>query len=195
MLSLYIAFAKLPAKMRLVKEFEEEYFEDDNEDPKSFQHHEQGLSTQRTFHKHVASLTETIRQMGNPFLDEFQDLVALDSRNCADKSVIQTILIWENTGKKQYAEYVKTVLEDRTRSIHNPIKRNSLALFRKPQYKKVNHKGKIKVLQNNVALFGQLYIAMQSRDGDLDEFFTHEVQSFPPSLSDFGKAQAQSPIC
>ena len=43
------------------------------------------------------------------------------------------------------------------------------------------------MLQNNVALFGQLYIAMQSRESDLDEFFAHEVQSFPPSLSDFGE--------
>ena len=28
---------------------------------------------------------------------------------------------------------------------------------------------------------------MQSREGDLEEFFSHEVQSFPPSLSEFGK--------
>ena len=51
---------------------------------------------------------------------------------------------------------------------------------------------KIKVLQNNVALFGQLYISMQSRDGDLKEFFAHEIQSFPPSLSDFGKLHLPS---
>ena len=28
---------------------------------------------------------------------------------------------------------------------------------------------------------------MQSREGYLEEFFCHEVQSFPPSLSEFGK--------
>ncbi len=38
-----------------------------------------------------------------------------------------------------------------------------------------------------MALFGQLYIAMQSRDSDLKEFFSHEAQLFPPSLSEFGK--------
>ena len=38
-----------------------------------------------------------------------------------------------------------------------------------------------------MSLFGQLYISMQSREGDLEEFFSHEVQSFPPSLSEFGK--------
>ena len=43
------------------------------------------------------------------------------------------------------------------------------------------------MLQNNVALFGQLYISMQSRDGDLKEFFAHKIQSFPPALSDLGK--------
>ena len=38
-----------------------------------------------------------------------------------------------------------------------------------------------------MSLFGQLYISMQSREGDLEEFFSHEVQSFPLSLSEFGK--------
>ena len=28
---------------------------------------------------------------------------------------------------------------------------------------------------------------MQKRDGDLFEFLTHEIQTLPPSLSDFGK--------
>jgi len=42
-------------------------------------------------------------------------------------------------------------------------------------------------LQNNVALFGQLYISMQSHDRDLKEFFSHEIRSFPPALSDLGK--------
>ena len=38
-----------------------------------------------------------------------------------------------------------------------------------------------------MSLFGQLYISMQSRERDLEEFFLHEVQSFPPSVSEFGK--------
>ena len=38
-----------------------------------------------------------------------------------------------------------------------------------------------------MALFGQLYISLQNRDGDISEFFAHEVQSYPPSLSEFGK--------
>ncbi|XP_061894509.1 uncharacterized protein LOC133644183 [Entelurus aequoreus] len=174
-----------PEMARLIKEFEEEYLQDDKE---SFQHHEQGLGTQKTFQRQVNSLSDTIRRMGNPFLDVFEELVTLDSRNCADKLVANTMLILEDTGKRQYQEFVKKVLDERTQSIHDPIKRNSLAVFRQPRRKTMSKDGKkIKVLQNNVALFGQLYVAMQSRESNLDEFFTHEVQSFPPSLSDFGK--------
>ena len=48
------------------------------------------------------------------------------------------------------------VIEDLSVSIHQPIKKNSLALFKRPQPKATSKQGKkIKVLQNNVALFGQ----------------------------------------
>ena len=33
---------------------------------------------------------------------------------------------------------------------------------------------------------------MQSRSSDLDEFFSHEIQSYPPALSDFGKLHTPS---
>ena len=126
--------------------------------------------------------------MGNPFLAEFSDLVSLDSRDCADESVIAALYTLEDTGKGQYSNFVKEVLEERKRSIHEPIKLNKPALFRKPSPKIKSKQGKkIKALENNVSLFGQLYISMQSREGDLEEFFSHEVQSFPPSLSEFGK--------
>ena len=46
---------------------------------------------------------------------------------------------------------------------------------------------KIKVLQNNVSLFDQLFIAMQSRDSDIDKLLVHEIQSYPPSLSNLRK--------
>ena len=36
-------------------------------------------------------------------------------------------------------------------------------------------------------MFARLYISCQSRDGDLDEFFKHENQGCPPSLSNLGK--------
>ena len=36
-------------------------------------------------------------------------------------------------------------------------------------------------LKQDMQLFSRLYIACQSRDGNLDEFFQHENQACPPS--------------
>lgn len=83
--------------------------------------------------------------------------------------------------------YVKSVIVDRTASISNPIKKNKLYLFGKQSVRAKSKQAKtITALQNNVTLFAQLYIAMQSRDVDLEDFFSHEVQSFPAALSEFG---------
>ena len=45
---------------------------------------------------------------------------------------------------------------------------------------------KVTELRTDCALFSQLYIVCQSCDGDLDEFFRHENQPYPPSLSQHG---------
>ncbi len=42
-------------------------------------------------------------------------------------------------------------------------------------------------LKNDCSLFFRMYIASQMRDGDLDDFFEHEKQACPPSLSQLGK--------
>ena len=42
-------------------------------------------------------------------------------------------------------------------------------------------------LREDVALFGQLYVSLQNRSGDMQEFFSHETTDYnPPSLSDHG---------
>ena len=41
-------------------------------------------------------------------------------------------------------------------------------------------------MKQNCSLFTQLYVSCQVREGDLDDFFQHENQSFQPSLSQQG---------
>lgn len=104
-----------------------------------------------------------------------------------DVAGAEAVVNLEQLGKTQYQDFVKAVIMDRTSSITNPIKKNNLHLYRKrPSRAKSKQSKTITALQNNVALFAQLYIAMQSRNADLEEFFSHEVQAFPPSLSEFG---------
>lgn len=84
-----------PELLRVRKQFESEYFSDNDPDnPQNFLNHEQGLSTQKTFQRQVTSLSSIIRKMGNPFfsfLADFSDFVSLDSRDCADESVIAAL--------------------------------------------------------------------------------------------------------
>ena len=86
-------------------------------------HHESGYAAQANFQKQVNSLFSTIMAVGNPFLDHFPDLVTLDNQDCMDESVKEILYALEDVGQKQYQEYVKKVLEDRTHSVHDPIKK------------------------------------------------------------------------
>jgi hypothetical protein len=48
-------------------------------------------------------------------------------------------------------------------------------------------KKQVASLKNDCFLFSQLYNGCQTRSGNWKEFFNHENQSAPPSLSDGGK--------
>ena len=56
-----------------------------------------------------------------------------------------------------------------------------------PQLSKSKTKQQITALKNDCNLFARLYIACRTRDGNLEEFFKHENQSTPPSLSTMGR--------
>ena len=80
--------------------------------------------------------------MGNPFKDDFPELVKLDSRDCMETEVSKTVTSLEDMGKRQYSTYLKAVIVDHTKSIHDPIKKNNLPLFRRPQPKSASKEGK-----------------------------------------------------
>jgi len=92
-----------PELARLQKQFEEQYMSgSDSEHPSNFQNHEQGLAAQKTFQKQVNSLFNTFIKMSNPFLDDFPELVTLDSRNCVDNSETTARCALEDIGITQY---------------------------------------------------------------------------------------------
>ena len=73
----------------------------------------------------------------------------------------------ESLGQNQYKNFVKTVIEDRTVSIHDTIKMSSLPLFKrqnpKPEPKSKQH---VSTLRSDSNLFSRLYIATQHPRGD-----------------------------
>ena len=151
-------------------------------------HYDEGHSTQSNFKIKVLSLVETFEDMGNPFLDQSEDLSTLDAGIIMDKSAVDTVFTIEALGREQFNSYYKSVLVDRTRSIHDPIRRNNLLLFKCPKQKSKSKQSKtIENLKNDVSLFSRLYIVANNRDCDMQTFFSHENQPFPPSISENGK--------
>ncbi len=164
-----------------------------NEEEQDIQlHHEEGLASQKTFKKQVQDLVDAITEFGNPFLDDdCPELLILNSRNCADNSVIGTVRSIQSIATAKYQQFCQDVIFDRKISIHESLKKNSLPLFKTPIFKKKSKTSQQLTLQrSNASLFRRLYIANQQREGDLLQFFSHENQTFPPSLSDFGKIRS-----
>ncbi|KAK1891786.1 50S ribosomal protein L13 [Dissostichus eleginoides] len=87
------------------------------------------MSTQKTFKEQALALVYTISGMSNPFLDDTPDLLMLDTWNIIDESAVNTVCTVESVGRDQYNKYHVTVIRDRTHSIHEPIKKNSLPLL------------------------------------------------------------------
>ena len=107
-----------PETARVLQEFENQLKGETNVDEKN-KHHE----------------VSTISEMGNPFKDDCPELLALDTRNCADASVVDTVHRVQELGLRQYKKFVKDVIDERTVSIHDTISKNTLPLFKRQQLK------------------------------------------------------------
>ena len=130
-------------------------------------------------------------EKGNPYSDDFPELVIIDSRKVIESSVSQSLRSLEKVGTDGYKKFKNNVITDRILNINEPIKRNNLPLPKNPRLTvKSKQSGKVRYLQCNLEVFGSLY--MSHRPSDLDEFFCHEIGPFPPSISDYGKMHLTS---
>ena len=64
--------------------------------------HEEGFSSQKAFKQQVLALVQVIKEMGNPFLESSPELLALDSRDVVDQSVVDSVRSIETIGKDQF---------------------------------------------------------------------------------------------
>lgn len=152
------------------------------------EHHKEGLSHQKAFHKHVCRLVNTITSKGNPSCEDCPQLVVMDTCNCADGSVAATVPTFEEQGRTQHEKFVQDVIKEWTIPIGSPIKKNASPLLGCHGSRSMSKAAKkLSVLKSDCTLFSRLYIANQHCNGDLDEFFKYENLPFPPSLSEYGK--------
>ena len=173
-----------PEVARCINEFESFLLFNLEETSKITSHHEQTSSKQQRFQKHVHSLVDVFKKYGNPFTEESHDLIVLDSRDIVGHHVNETISNIKIIGKEQFQTFLSNRLILKEGSLYDPIKQSSFLIFSTPKRQKGDSKtNKIKTLQKSCQLFAQLYISCQVCDGNIEEFFSHENNSYPPSLS------------
>ena len=174
-----------PEMARLIGEFEVSTKKRNKTD---FRHHEQRKHAQMTFGRDITSLTDVIKEIGNPFAENSKDLLVLDSRDLTVPAVIDTLRQIKSLGQEQYDTYVNERLVNQANPITDSMKRNNLLLFSRPPVReKSRAQLQLSSLKNDCSLFSRLYIASQVRSGDLDQFFQHENHAYPPALSQMGK--------
>ena len=174
-----------PEVARVIGEFENSDLQENRR--VDTHHHDQTASVQTSFARDVRSLVTVVEELGNPFEEKSQDLLVLDTKEIADPAVVKTVSNAKCIGHDQFDAFTKERLIDRTKSIDDTIHRNKLPLFGTPASKASKGKQQLNSLKCDVELFSRLYISCQTRDGNLEEFFRHENQSCPPSLSVAGR--------
>ena len=182
-----------PEIARIISEFEacRDFIKHGPSSPASSLHHEQVKSIQSTFQRQITALCDVVEEMGNPFMEESGDLLVLDSRDIVDLKVVETIRNIQKVGQDNFNSFIKDRLENRTTSLFHPITRNKFPLFSCPPKKSLcKDKDQIVSLKKTCALFSQLYVACQVRGGNMDDFFRHENQECPPSLSQCGQLRS-----
>ena len=151
-------------------------------------HHDQTASVQKTFKKDVCSLVSAIEDLGNPFEEDTEDLLVLHSKEIAGSSAVETVRKVLKIGEQQFRAFSEERLIKRTKSIWDPIRRNKFKVFVHSAEKIAGKKRQQVIsLKSDIALFSRLYISCQTRGGNLEEFFKHENQAWPPALSVGGK--------
>ena len=173
-----------PEVARVVAEFEEDQVDGGPGAKRNIEglNHEQQPGVQSAFLKDVQSLTLVLQEMGNPFLEESNDLLVLDTKYIME-SVAGTVRKVETIGQEQYSKFVDERLSKCVTPVRDPLPKNKLPFFSRPAVKAPS-KGMLQLqsMKRNCNLFSRLYLACQARDGDVDQFFSHKNHACPPSL-------------
>ena len=122
--------------------------------------------------------------MGNPFQEVSSDLMSLDTKDIAQPNVHEQLSKHYERGVERFHEFMKGLQSQEQDLFYKSITKNTVNFFTQEPGATDS---KQKALKADCNLFSQLFISCQSRQCDLNEFFKHENQPVPASLSDNGK--------
>jgi len=159
-----------PKVARVIEEFQDgnQYWTRQTADIRYHDH------VQASFVKDVRSLVGVTKEMGNPFEEESQDLVILDTKNITGPAAVETVINAKRIGQELFEAFTRECLLDRTKAVDDPIPRNKVKMF-STSTPRSQSKGQqqLAFVKNDRELFARLYIGCQTRDENLEEFFRH----------------------
>jgi len=100
-----------------------------NNDSHAFLHHDQRSSVQGNFVKQVSALVASFEELGNPFTDDTDQLVVLDTKVIGSNANVQALYSADKIGSDQYNLFVKERFVDHTKNVIHPIPQNKLFFF------------------------------------------------------------------
>ena len=93
-----------PEVARLIEEFQDEPLSWNK--PPDVRHHDQSASVQRAFVKDVKSMVTVIEDFGNPFQEDSQDLLVLDTKEISPPAAVDALRRAHKVGQMQFDNFV-----------------------------------------------------------------------------------------
>ena len=157
-----------PLVGHMIAEYEKNHSRRSKQDTK---HHEQTTSGQTDFSLRVQRVVDVMSQLGNPFIDDSNQLFSLHTQTVMLSEVVQSVKTLEQSGDNQYLDFM-TRIQQSPGSFYDTIHKNNFPLFKRSPRKSITKsKQKIANMKHDVSLFSRLYISCQNKNGDLGTFF------------------------
>ena len=171
-----------PELSRIVQQFESSMWGSEDFEL----HHEEAFHRQRSFLNYVQSLISTFQKLENPFKDDGFHLYRLSSKEIIQTESVESMKNAFETGKVQFETFWTERVQGE-KPLMDTLCKNKLVLFKNClPVPKSKQKMQITSLKTDCNLLSRLYIGSTAREGNLEEFFSHENQATPPSISCMG---------
>ena len=95
-----------PKMARIINEFETSIATGSTQAKQSAKHHEDTKSLQSLFYRDVTALTRTVEEMGNPFMEESEDLLVLDTKEIMGSVPLVRLRKVDEVGTAQFESFI-----------------------------------------------------------------------------------------
>ena len=140
------------------------------------------------FQSNRESLLAAFEEFSNPLNECESNLMNIVPKDVLGEDASESARNAKSIGLAQSSTFTQDWLISRTKSLYDNIAHTKLPLFRQKTAGNITSRQKknLKLMKDDCHLFSRLYIACQTRAGDLDNFFAQENHSFPVSISEYG---------